>query len=171
MIRLSRHLALFAFVILFTTLASPSVSAQKRDYLTPEELELVRDAQELDLRIKVLNHATDRRFSVLFNEKIKEKEVWGPLPQGTRLQLLIDIDKLVQKAVDDIDDVAARNRTNKLLPKALGIFTESCRSYGPKLKSLLDATTDQKERSPIIGASANCEAVIEAAAGLANPEK
>jgi hypothetical protein len=167
MIKLPRLLAISALMFVLPV----SALAQRRDYLTAAELELVQDAQELDLRIKVLTHATDRRLAVLNNEKLKEKDSWGPPPQGTRLQLLSDIDKLVQKAVDDIDEVAARNRTSKLLPRALHKLADSCREYLPKFKSLLDATTEQKERGPIIGAASNCESVIEAAKEIAAPEK
>lgn len=171
MTRLPRFVSFVVLAVAIVVISATVGSAQKRDYLTAAELELIQDAQELDLRIKVLIHATDRRLAVLRNEKIKEKDAWGPMPEGTRFQLLADVDKLVQKAIDDIDEVAARNRTSKLLPKAIHNLAGSCREYLPKFKILLDATTDQKERGPILGASSNCESVIEAASSVAVPEK
>ncbi len=56
--------ALFALTTLFclTLLLPAAANAQRRDYLTDEEIELVRDAQEIDKRIGVLTKAIDRRF-------------------------------------------------------------------------------------------------------------
>ena len=42
-----------------------SISAQRRDFLTDEEIEIVRDAQDIDARIDVLVKMMDRRFGVL----------------------------------------------------------------------------------------------------------
>ena len=39
--------------------------AQNRDYLTDEEIEMVRDTEEIDKRIDVLIRCIDRRFAVL----------------------------------------------------------------------------------------------------------
>src|SRR4051794_33944299 len=88
----------------------------QRDYFTDEEVELVRDAQQIDQRISVLVHAIDRRFTALKvevaadapNPKDKNKDDWGPLPTGTRIQLLSDIRQILQKAIDDIDNLAER---------------------------------------------------------------
>ena len=71
-------------------------------------------AQEIDQRIDVLTHAIDRRFAVLKIEvggpriPQKESEKWGAAPQGTRLDLLLDIKHILQKAIDDIDTLYER---------------------------------------------------------------
>src|SRR5690349_14570565 len=88
--------AIFCIALFFPLAAD---AQKRRDYLTEEEIELVRDAQEIDLRIMVLTKAIDRRFAVLNNRTPKEKEEWGALPKGTRVELLIDIEKLLQKAI------------------------------------------------------------------------
>jgi hypothetical protein len=147
-------------------------NAQRRDYLTEAEIELVRDAQEIDLRIGVLTRAIERRFDVINNKSVKENEKWGEAPKGTRLQLLIDIEKLLQKAIDDVDDVASRNKDNKLFPKAVHKLADSCREYQPQFKTLLDATKDQKERGALLGSIEKCDSVIEASANVPKePEK
>lgn len=139
-------------------------SAQRRDYLTEAEIELVRDAQEIDLRIMVLTYSLERRFRALNNETAtKENEKWGPAPTGTRLQFITDIQKILQKAVDDLDDVASRNLENKLFPKAVWKLADSCTAYSPKFKSLLDAVKEDKERGSILTSIDLCNQVLEAA--------
>lgn len=151
------------------TLFFPSqANAQRRDYLTEAEIELVRDAQAIDQRISVLTKAIDRRFAVLKNDtsKFSDKETgkWGELPKGSRFQLLLDVEKILQKAVDDIDDVASRNMDSKLFPKAMSKLTASCQEYLPQFKTFLDSSKDEKERGAILGSIDNCNAIIEASA-------
>jgi hypothetical protein len=150
-----------------------NASAQKRrDYLTEAEVELVRDAQEIDARIAVLTRAIERRFAVLNNQTPKEKEEWGELPKGTRTELLIDIEKLLDKAIDDIDNVAERNRESKLFPKAVNKLASACTEYQPQFKTYLDATKDEKERGALLGSIQHCTDVIEASAKVPKePEK
>ncbi len=86
--------------------------AQTRDFLTDDEIELVRDAQQIDQRMEVLTHAADRRFGVLRvnvgGSAKPEVKAWGSLPDGTRMQLLVDIKRILQKAIDDIDNLSQR---------------------------------------------------------------
>ncbi len=134
--------------------------------MTDAEIELVRDAQEIDLRIGVLTGAVDRRLAVLHNQPVKDSDDWGPAPTGTRLQLLSDVQKLLDKAISDIDNVAEKNRDSKLFPKAVRALAGSCSQYDTKLRILLDATTEQKEKGVILGALNLCSQVREAAAQL-----
>ncbi len=161
----------FAFLTAVFCLAmfSPEpAAAQRRDYLTDAEIELVRDNQEIDLRIGVLTKAIDRRLAIIKNEpsKISEKEsgAWGAPPQGTRQQLLTDIEKLLQKAIDDIDEVASRNMDSKLFPKAMNKFSASCQSYLPQFRMFIDTAADEKERGTLLGSIEHCNSVIEASA-------
>src|SRR4051812_17568689 len=102
----------YAFCFFILLICITSASAQRRDYATNSEDEIIREAQQIDQRIDVLTHMADRRFGVLKIDvgapSKKENEAWGPLPDGTRLQLLDDIRRIVQKAVDDIDNLAER---------------------------------------------------------------
>ncbi len=162
--------ALTAFFCL-TLFFPASANAQRRDYLTNEEVELVRDAQEIDLRVGVLTKAIDRRFLVLNNDTSQAKQVekdmekWGELPKGSRSALLWDIERILQKSIDDIDDVAAHSKMDeKLFPKAMFALTDSCQGYIPKLKILYDSAADEKEKGSILGAIDNCNQIIEASA-------
>ncbi len=159
--------AFFCLTLIFPALTN----AQRRDYLTNEEVELVRDAQEIDLRVGILTKAIDRRFLVLNNDTSQAKRVekdmekWGELPKGSRSLLLWDIERILQKSIDDIDDVAAHSKMDeKLFPKAMFALTDSCQSYIPKLKTLYDSATDEKEKGSILGAIDNCNQIIEASA-------
>ena len=90
-------LSLFVSIQMFFT---TSAFAQRRDYLNELEIELVRDAQMIDLRTEVFVKAIDRRFIVLNNQTApddkksrKDSEKWGELPVGERSELLLDIEK------------------------------------------------------------------------------
>jgi hypothetical protein len=185
MMLLFKHsfLLLVGAVIGATALAS-SDPAQRRDYMTDDEIELVRDAQDIDLRIDVLIKMIDRRFAVL---KVnvggaaipnKEADKWGPAPTGSRTDLLDDIRKLLDKAIDDVDNVAMhpvkfdidKTRSEKQKKKDENRFPGSVRNlaaaakrYQPGLKSLLDSSTDEKDRGVIMGSLESCDEIIEAA--------
>ena len=158
--------AFFGFFFLFTFFAS-SASAQRRDYLTDDEIELVRDAQQIDLRVEVLVMAIDRRFAVLNNQPSpikKNSEKWGAEPKGTRVQLISDISKLLQKAVDDIDGIAEREggMDSKFFPKAMHKLAESAERFMPQFRVLMDAVKEEKERGAILNSIDLCTQIIEA---------
>src|SRR5688572_29450379 len=85
------------FLLVTCHLSLVTTASAQRDYFTPEEVELIRDAQQIDERIEVLTYAIDRRFAALKLDvggpKIspKDSEKWGAFPTGTRGQLLLDI--------------------------------------------------------------------------------
>ena len=146
------------------------VQAQRRDHLTEMEVELVRDAQQIDERMKVFVKAIDRRFLVLNNDSTQTKQIekdldtWGELPTGTRQQLLIDIEKLLDEAISKIDDVAARDMNSDFFPIAVHTLADGANKFLPQLKSQLDKAADEKEKGAIIGAIDFCNQIIEASA-------
>ena len=165
--------ALFCVILFFPN----SAKAQRRDYLTDQEIELVRDAQEIDLRVGVLTKAIDRRFLVLNNDTSQTKKVekdaekWGELPKGSRSELLGDVERILQKAIDDIDDVAAHTKMDeKFFPKAMFALNDSCQSYIPKLRVLYDSAADEREKGLILGSIDNCNQIIEASAKVPKVE-
>lgn len=159
--------AFFCLMLFFPTLAN----AQRRDYLTDEEIELVREAQEINLRINILTKAIDRRFLVINSNASQPKQVqkdtekWGELPTGSRSLLLWNIERILQKAIDDIDNVAAHKKTDgEFFPKAIFKLTDSCQTYIPQLKTLYDTSKDEKEKGSILGSIDSCHQIIEASA-------
>jgi hypothetical protein len=157
--------------ILFAAFVFPSnANAQKRDYMSEAEADIVRFEQEIDRRVDVLVTMIDRRFAVLNNQPSpvkKDSEKWGEPPQGTRLELLSDISKLLQKAIDDIDDVAAHERMDsKLFPKAMKNLSAAAERYLVQLKTEYDKIEGEKERGTILGSIESCQQIIEASAKI-----
>lgn len=195
-IHYSRFTAFLLFT--FTFSLSPAVSAQ-RDEFTPEEVELIRDAQEIDKRIQVLTQIIDRRFAALktgstggppeglqtgelpTTRPAKDSEKWGELPQSTRFQLLLDVKRILQKAIDDIDSLAERpdsivigepEKGKKpkgyadLFPKAVRVLAAAAERYRPALKMELDRKNEAAETGSILDALDSCDQIIAAVAKL-----
>ncbi len=185
------------------TLFAPSISkAQSRDYLTDPEIELVRDANEIDKRIDVLVKAIDRRFLVINNDTTQAKQIskdsdkWGELPTGTRLELLSDISKILQKGIDDIEDLVARKSMNdkllenknenenetdiytkgiiktndKKFPTAVHNLADASRKYLPMLENFDTNSKNEKEKGAILRSIESCNSIIEASSQVARPE-
>lgn len=182
-----RHFVLFSlFCILTLAFCIGEANAQRRDFLTDAEIELVRDAQEIDLRIAVLVHAADRRFAVLKIDvsepiaKKKESDAWGELPKGERLDLLFDIKRLLQKAIDDIDNLSERpdaailpdpeeknpKTLADLFPVAVRHLASAAARYKPALQKELDTTTDQMQKGVILDSIDSCNSILEAVTKL-----
>jgi hypothetical protein len=168
----------FLFISVFLYGFASGTQAQKRDYLTDSEVELVREAQEIDRRIDVLTKAIDRRLEVLDLQAAsdvkarKYGEEWGDAPTGSRPELMSDIRSLLQKAIDDIDDGAAhegqtaRPLTKTLLPKALRNLAGAAERYLPAFRAELDHTASDKDKGPMLASIDLCQQIIEAAAKL-----
>jgi acyl-CoA reductase-like NAD-dependent aldehyde dehydrogenase len=170
--------ALTALFLLLVFLPS-AASAQKRDYLTEEEVELIRDAQQIDFRVDVLVKAIDRRFMALTGDTSqakqleKDEEKWGTLPKGERVQLLSDIAKILQKAIDDIDDIARREKgmESEFFPVGVHKLADAAQRFLPQFKTQMDAVKSEKERGAILTSIDLCNQIIEASAKVPKPEK
>ena len=167
------------FILLTFSTLFGSVSAQRRDYMTEAEVEIVRNNQDVDLRIAVLTRMIDRRFAALGIEsgghKVKKSnDEWGEEPKGTRLELLSDIKKLLEKAIDDIDNLAARMpEKTKEEKKGENVFNKSVRSLAassnrwiPLLRKEYDSTQDETIRVVTAGSIDFCEQIIDATSRL-----
>lgn len=157
-----------AGVFVVMALLAVSASAQ-RDYINEKEADLVRENQQIDLRIDILTKAIDRRFMALNGQAEgskdwqKSSDTWGDMPTGSRAALFRDIERLLQKAIDDIDDVAAHDRMDsKFFPKAVRALGKSAEKYLPELTSALGKTKDEKEKGAILGSIESCEQILEA---------
>jgi len=176
------YLFLPAVLLVFYAGAARSQTTH-RDYMTDAEIELVRDAQDIDLRIDVLIKMIDRRFRALKMNvggatiPSKETDKWGSAPTGSQMEILDDIRKLLQKAIDDIDNVAAhpakydveKTRSEKQKKKDSTRFPDSVKNlaaaakrYQPALKTLLDHSKDEREKGLILDAINSCDEVLTA---------
>ncbi|MEO7658954.1 MAG: hypothetical protein ABIV48_05005 [Pyrinomonadaceae bacterium] len=182
-----RHAFLFIFVFGIVAIFSPTTVAAQRDYFTPEEIELIRDAQKIDDRMEVLTKIIDRRFAALnlnvggakFSSKDTDK--WGILPESTRFELLLDIKRVLQKAIDDIDslserpesailpdpdDKKAKQTFADLFPKAVRHLAAAAERYRPALKGELDKPNDKGETGSILDSLEFCDQIIAAVTKL-----
>jgi hypothetical protein len=169
------------------TMISSTAAAQRRDFLTEDEVEIIREAQEIDTRIAVLVHAMDRRFLVLkINvnsdpKQVKEKDVWGALPTGSRVELLMDIKRIMQKSIDDIDNLAARPDSmvvdpedtskkkktyNDIFPKAVRVLAAAAARYEPVLNSEIAKTEEKAEKGIMMDLVDFCTQIAEAVTKL-----
>lgn len=170
------RLSFLFFIIAFFSI-SAEISAQARDNLTYEEIELVRDVQELDKRMEIYVKAIDRRLMVLSNDRAqteqlkKDAKKWGELPTGTRVELLLDIKKILREAIDKIDDVAARDEKSDLIPYAVHTLADGAQRFAPELKKFLDSTTDNREKGVIYDSIDFCNQIIEVAQNIPKPVK
>lgn len=169
--------------------SATTAAAQRRDYMSEAEIEIVRDAQDIDTRIEVLTRMIDRRFAVLgieagaWKQAKKESETWGEMPKGTRLELFSDIKKLLQKAIDDIDNLAAHpdaapirakekqnsreaKKDPQRFPDAVRNLAQAAGRYMTPLKSALDKSTDEKEKGVLLDSIDFCTQIIEAVGKL-----
>ena len=157
-----------------------AASGQRRDFVTDQEAELIREAQEIDSRIEVLTKFIDRRLAAAsisghtWTPPKKSSERWGPEPTGSRSELLSDIRRLLQKSIDDIDDIASRTSTaiegnevgGKLFPKAMRNLAAAATRYKPILEGELKKSPSNTDRGLLIQSIEFCDQIIEASANV-----
>ncbi len=131
---------LFLLVVL-STLGLLDLAAQEpTDYLTSKEIEQMKEAQRIDLRVKVLMKIAARRLQVLeqtaTSPSKKEEDAWGPLPKGTPEELLQHYIKALDETILNIEDAHSQDPENEFLHSALKTFREATDQYLLRLKAL-----------------------------------
>ncbi|HWW75581.1 MAG TPA: hypothetical protein VNZ44_09300 [Pyrinomonadaceae bacterium] len=157
---------LFALCLFFGLAAQ--ASAQTREHLTPEEIELIRDNQVLDDRTGVFIKAAERRMLAVTDpaesakNAAKEKEKWGEL-KGTREQFFYDIGKILDEAVVNIDDSAEHNPDSPLLRKALYMLSQEASKLLPELTRLREGAQSESEADQLDRAIGTAREIADAA--------
>lgn len=181
-VKIVRH-AIAVFTLLFSICYLPFTAYGQRDYFTEAEIELIRDAQQIDLRVNVLTHAIDRRFGVLkMDVRAAAKRPpgeWGDVPAGTRIEMLADIKYILRKAIEDIDNLAERpdsmvvNPDDKkpkgysdLFPKAVRLLAAAAERYRPAFKTELDRSTTEVEKGVLLDSIEMCDEILASVAKL-----
>lgn len=151
---------------------------QDRDYLTEKEIDLVKEAQELDKRIDVFVKAADRRLLALkgvdaanAKQLKKDAELWGELPTGSRTELVRDIARILDAAIDNIDDVSGRDERNPLIPKALRKLASETTRLVEELKPLSTQAKGEAEIASFEQLMENAQSILEAANKLPPAEE
>src|SRR5687768_17392119 len=151
-------------------------AVQGRDHFTEQEVELIKEAQVLDKRIDVFIKAVDRRMLVLNGTQAasakqlkKDAELWGDLPSGSRAELIVDISKIFDEAITNIDDVSSRDEKNPLIAKALRNLAAAVTRIVDQLKPLEAQAKNDSEVSAFDQLIENAESIIQAANKLPPP--
>ena len=158
-------LALVVCAITFAQAATP-----QRDHLTPQEVDLVKEAQILDKRIDVFIRAAERRLMVINNSSAanakqlkKESERWGELPTGSRAELVGDIARIFDEAITNIDDVATRDERNPLIAKSLRKLATAVNTILGQLKPLSTEAKSDAEVASFEMLNEDAQSILEAA--------
>jgi hypothetical protein len=154
------------FAVAFLLSSFSVAQSKKRDHLTEQEGDKVREFQQIDQRIGVFIKAADRRILLLTTpnatQKKKEEEEWGPLPTGTRLELLADYKRILEEAEEKMDDAYQRDGKADFLKKALTKFKDAANRQIPQLRALAPQMTDKKEQRALEEAIEEAETVTKA---------
>lgn len=165
--RLRRAAPLLFALCLALSLAAQA-SAQRREHLTPEEIELIRDNQVLDARTNVFIKAAERRMLAVTNpaeaakNAPKDKEKWGEL-KGTREEFFYDIGKILDEAVVNIDDSAEHNPDSPLLRKSLFMLSQEAAKLLPELTRLRAGVESESEADQLDRAIETAREISDAA--------
>lgn len=167
---ISRILLTFSIAVLAGFVFITDTAAQKRDHLTQQEVDLVKEAQALDKRVDVFIKATERRMMVINNSAAanakllkKDSERWGELPAGSRAELVSDIAKILDEAITNIDDVSARDERNPLIAKSLRKLAQSVNTIMSQLKPLAAEAKSDAEIASFELLNEDAQSIMEAA--------
>jgi hypothetical protein len=164
--RPSKYAALASAALLL--LLSAPAHARQREHLTEQEIELVRDNQELDKRTDVFIHAAERRLLAATNpeeaakQQARDKEKWGEV-KGTRAELFYDISKILDEAVTNVDDSAQHNPDSPLLRKSLYKLSEAAGRITPQLAKLREGAKEESEADQLDRAIETTQEILDAA--------
>ena len=164
--------SLFAIFLACTFQAN----AFQRSHLTEQEIDKVKDAQELDKRIDIFIKAAERRLIMLGGTaaadakpaKKDKDENWGEVT-GSRAELIGDIAKIFDEAITNIDDVSARDESNPLIAKALRKLAASATHIVNQLKPAEANVKEDAEMSSFDQLTENADAIVQAANRLPPP--
>ena len=163
---------LLTFVI---SLLLANTAVAQRDYLTPQEVDLIKEAQILDKRIDVFIRAAERRLIVINGSAAaatntkqlkKDSERWGELPTGSRAELVSDIARIIDAAIDNIDDVSMHDERNPLIGKSLRKLAASVNSFMAQLKPLSAEAKSEAEIASFEQLNEGVQSITEAVTKL-----
>jgi hypothetical protein len=166
--RLARLLPAALIALLAALPSAATAAAQRRDHLTPEEADLVRDNQELDKRTAVFIRAAERRLlaatdpAAAAKQAGKDGDKWGEV-KGSRTELLYDLSRILDEAVVNVEDVAARTPESTLIRKSLYTLSQAAGKFLPQLIPLRDVAQGGPERDYLERAIETAEEIVEAA--------
>ena len=167
---ISRILLTFLIVVFVGSSFIAGAATQRRDHLTQQEVDLVKEAQILDKRIDVFIKAAERRMMVINGSAAsnakqlkKDSERWGELPTGSRAELVSDIARIFDEAITNIDDVNTRDERNPLISKSLRKLAQAVNSIMGQLKPLAIQAKSDAEIASFELLNEDAQSILEAA--------
>jgi hypothetical protein len=163
--------SLVTLCLLAASAAQPSAAQfRKREYLTQQEVESVRAAQELDKRTSIFIRIIERRMKLLAGEqppaaapvKLETGEVLSDALARTRPELLSDIALALDEAIENIDDTASRAPQSSLIGKSTKRLAEASQKFLQQLTPLRAAIHTGPERESLEQAVDNLQQIIDA---------
>lgn len=170
--RLAGLNAITLFALVVFSLPQPAQAnaapVQRREHLTEQEVEMVRDTQELDRRADLFIKIAERRLLVVTGAQASAKDVekWGEVPKGTRAAHFNDLARIFDEAITNVDDVALRTPDSALIPKAVRKLADASARFLPQLTALRSSATAEGEREALEQTIDNLQQIIEAAKRL-----
>jgi len=165
---ITRTLLTFALVVCAGFIVQ--AATPQRDHLTPQEVDLVKEAQILDKRIDVFIKAAERRLMVINNSAAanakllkKDSERWGELPTGSRAELVGDIARIFDEAITNIDDVSGRDERNPLIAKSLRKLATAVNTIMGQLKPFTAEAKSDAEIASFEMLNEDAQSILEAA--------
>jgi hypothetical protein len=128
--------------------------ARAGDYLNEQEVERVREAQEIDKRTAVFVHIAERRLNALLGapapvattkdkkdkkekkDKDKENNEYGPEPTGNTVELLESYSRVMAELLDKLDDSYDRKKSDPALPKAMEKLLSASQTHITRLEQM-----------------------------------
>lgn len=147
-----------------------AVGARAGDYLNEQEIDRVREAQEIDKRVAVFLRIAERRLNAILGasasqtttaqkdkkDKKKDKKSedkdesndYGPEPTGSTEELLRNYTSVMNELLDKIDDVYEKKKADPKLPSAIDKLYDVGQSHMKRLdqiRSKIDSNSEQTE--------------------------
>lgn len=132
---------LAAVLLAGLSLFSPSsaLAQQRGDVLNEQEIERIREAQEIDRRAEVFLKLAGRRLDALEGrtDQFPKREQWGEPPSGSPQQLLTAYTRILEELADKLDAVAeTKGEKDPKLRKALARVRHDIESHLTRLERL-----------------------------------
>ncbi|MGQ9896996.1 MAG: hypothetical protein ACUVR8_05510 [Acidobacteriota bacterium] len=124
---------------LFLLSPGPVPAQQRGDALNQQEIERIREAQDIDRRADVFLKLAGRRLNAIEGrpDQLTKREQWGEPPSGSPQQLLTDYTRILEELADKLDAVAeTEGEKNPRLQKALARVRHDLESHLTRLERL-----------------------------------
>jgi hypothetical protein len=142
----ARFLLLIAAALALLTV--PAGAVQRRgEYITDDEMDLVRDLRRIDSRAQVFLRIADRRLIAISDPTAEPKDSvfrkFGPLPKGSQIDLLDDYRRAVEELMVKFDDEFERTGMTDDLRKGLSLTVTEVERQMKELDALRPKLTQE----------------------------